>query len=877
MFEDLEDLRKKATGCMIVLMVLLGAGYFWMGGEVSSSGSSAPPKPGTSDEVDFLLRQSKYGEALAASRKLKSDPKPENQAAEKELTPQCLFQIYYKHKTAKAYAECETIAKEAAADYPEASSSKRIAEEWRRDILAWAKEAVEKDEFTLAERLFADYRKDPKASRDICWAYDKYLEKRWPKALKENDTPLADRLFAEALSDPILKQSGTLVFQHEAYLRARWKKAWDAKDMAGATQAFDVLKTAAKTTSHQVELAPFEDFLLERMNDAIKNNEEATLKELLDLATQNQDSRSHKTAQSLVQLAMRAKWRSQLEAGDFKAAEATLQEMDRNTHLLDWKWRRDQLAEYRWERWRKAHDAANPEEARKFLVALVGDEHDNIPAEQLQQAMSSEWSAAELETMGDQLMTKRDPHSALEFYDSAQKAAGAASETLQSKTETALLALADKVTAAASKYVDYKSFDKAESVYQDLVFHRESVKKKPEFWLDACRKLMKLQMQYARHLSENNAFDKAEQELNKASRQVALAMWDHERMKPDYDPWKGVPAEITKLIEKRNPSADAAEKLDTLRKMAQQGRYLVPQAEPVAAMMKTVAENKAMHDVETARQEIRYEDRRDEALDLLRGVLRHHRRTKAGEEAVEELRMGINSSRGQHNFSLLNDLLGFYIAEVGPPAADDPFRAQLKESLQEAAEAFSKSSPMTRIFLLSLLADALPDDPDAKKAREEVLTKGFEVIAQLPAQAMNHPSRKVPSLLPGNSVLCVENKTRYHLMLFLKGPETFYVRLNPFRRGSIVLKDGAYTQAVVVTRDDVIPYRGDPTYSGETHFSGYYIARKGQSGQPEPDEHEKLEAITGDYTLLRAPPDLTNLLVHPDSGLVMKAPAASGN
>ena len=126
-------------------------------------------------------------------------------------------------------------------------------------------------------------------------------------------------------------------------------------------------------------------------------------------------------------------------------------------------------------------------------------------------------------------------------------------------------------------------------------------------------------------------------------------------------------------------------------------------------------------------------------------------------------------------------------------------------------------------------------------------------------------TREMPSMVAGHSAQCIENQTPYHMLVFFKGEEEFYVRLDPFRRGVLVLKDGEYDNAVIVPREEVRPYHGKRTYAAVTRTEGYYIAREGQ--QAPADEHEMGE-VTGDYRLLRAPESGGPVTVHPATGLV---------
>jgi hypothetical protein len=112
---------------------------------------------------------------------------------------------------------------------------------------------------------------------------------------------------------------------------------------------------------------------------------------------------------------------------------------------------------------------------------------------------------------------------------------------------------------------------------------------------------------------------------------------------------------------------------------------------------------------------------------------------------------------------------------------------------------------------------------------------------------------RLPSGLPGHSVLQIENGTTYHLMLFFKGPETFYVQINPVRRGLIALTDGAYTMAVMGNSEELRPYRATHTYTQELVPSTFTIKTEGRGS----DRWNIGNAgASGPYSVLRVAPDL---------------------
>ncbi len=172
-------------------------------------------------------------------------------------------------------------------------------------------------------------------------------------------------------------------------------------------------------------------------------------------------------------------------------------------------------------------------------------------------------------------------------------------------------------------------------------------------------------------------------------------------------------------------------------------------------------------------------------------------------------------------------------------------------------------SPVRRAFLLTLLADALPADPAAVKARAEVVPFALaEAGKNAPGEA---PAAFGPSGLAGRSVHRIENDTPTYLLLFYDGPERFFVRLAPRRRGSVVLADGKYLTAVMTSREGVLSYRAEFPTAGGLLASQYSIVEGGG---------RETQAFGGDWTvgdfrLLRVPGGAdSGFAVDPATGLV---------
>jgi hypothetical protein len=141
-------------------------------------------------------------------------------------------------------------------------------------------------------------------------------------------------------------------------------------------------------------------------------------------------------------------------------------------------------------------------------------------------------------------------------------------------------------------------------------------------------------------------------------------------------------------------------------------------------------------------------------------------------------------------------------------------------------------------------------------------------MQSLPSKELAKPDLILPSTLAGHTGLAVENSTPHHLMIFLNGPVQCFVRLNPYRRGSVVVPDGHYVTAVVVTADEVVPLRAESDYRSEWQQTRYFIRSSDESDET---AAQRAGDASGPWRLLWAPEPLGELSIDPESGVVVKA------
>jgi hypothetical protein len=353
-------------------------------------------------------------------------------------------------------------------------------------------------------------------------------------------------------------------------------------------------------------------------------------------------------------------------------------------------------------------------------------------------------------------------------------------------------------------------------------------------------------------------FRQAEETAIRILRSTAGSLWMEKMRQADFDPWPQVPKEILEQVQKKIPNADEQGKRTELERLIRNGTW-IPPAPGIEEVRNVLPELYARWGV------CQLTTNRNEALTRMRHLLRKDLKSDAAKRIIVALREAIRTANSRKDFQALFELTGYYVAEVGTPESGDTFRGELKDCLQNAAQDFAKTSEMKHIFMLGLLADAYPDDPEGKKAREQAMKRGVEIVAK------RHPSLEASKneLLPfgfnGTSTVAINNGTSYHIMIFFEGSESFYVRLNPYRRGSVVLKDGDYNTSVICTSDSVTPYRDRTTFKTNYMLRNYIIDTPGSKSET-PDF--LLESLMGGYVLLRTPPGQTDFRLESNTGIV---------
>lgn len=238
-------------------------------------------------------------------------------------------------------------------------------------------------------------------------------------------------------------------------------------------------------------------------------------------------------------------------------------------------------------------------------------------------------------------------------------------------------------------------------------------------------------------------------------------------------------------------------------------------------------------------------DARGRGIETLTPALRKGLSPELRAEVESRTREALRMARARSDFDAAVDLAAFQMSELGIPPEGDAFRREFLDCLKAVAEGVSGAN--RRVFVLTLLADAFPGEPEGAAAREQAVAKGFELL-KARESSKGGLSLRGASGLQGHSVVTIQNRTSHHILLFYDGPERFFVRVNPYRQGSAVLRDGEYAHGVMASADEVLPSWGKDAYASSWGFDSYVIKRSGAGGDTTTDL-----TPSGDFTLLRAP------------------------
>jgi hypothetical protein len=446
-------------------------------------------------------------------------------------------------------------------------------------------------------------------------------------------------------------------------------------------------------------------------------------------------------------------------------------------------------------------------------------------------------------------LAARRPAAALGWLNAAEQSATRAggrdsAESAIRKRPAALLALCREIDAGRVRTVVREGLDR---------FWRDAADgSDPEVVLETCEGALRARLDTGLAWARAGQFDRADDRFRDV-RHSDLRAWVRAQAEAGRTP-AGVPPEIEAKARAAARPEDPKSYARELARLADRGEW-TPDHRKFDEVREVLPDMFARWGEFLIRSGYT-----DVALEKFRFAIRHDPGAEPARRGVAALRAAIREAADKSDLSRLFAFAPFYVAEVGVDAGD-AFGGELLPAILRAANGFRESSPMKRILLLSLVCDAFPAASEAGPAAAEVLSVGLEAVRGAPEQQAPH--LELPSGLRDAAAVSVENATSQHILVFYDGPEKFFVRFNPYRKGTVILKTGSYLVGVVGTDDSTRPYHGKLTYGAATSFSQYVVVREGGGAEP---ETLGVASATGDYRIVR-PLAGVNAVVDPKLGL----------
>ncbi len=234
-------------------------------------------------------------------------------------------------------------------------------------------------------------------------------------------------------------------------------------------------------------------------------------------------------------------------------------------------------------------------------------------------------------------------------------------------------------------------------------------------------------------------------------------------------------------------------------------------------------------------------------------------------EIVEATIKALFNSRKEDKFVVFYELTSFFVADIGVENVPAPLRKQFLGALGEAATALASKEPPEAVFLQAIQAETEENPAEAIKAEQAAMTSAYQIVARVRTET--EPAETFPpSGLEGLSVLTVDNSTEHHLLVFYKGPESFFLACRPYRKLSAALKDGDYEIAVVAHSGAISPYHGKVALKGAWQKSIYTVGRSNEDR----DLFNRSSAAHGEYVLARTTKDAGSFQIDVRTGSVAK-------
>lgn len=225
------------------------------------------------------------------------------------------------------------------------------------------------------------------------------------------------------------------------------------------------------------------------------------------------------------------------------------------------------------------------------------------------------------------------------------------------------------------------------------------------------------------------------------------------------------------------------------------------------------------------------------------------------------------NSRGSEKFKAFYELTSFFVGDIGLDNLPPSLRGKFNVALGEAASTMASRERAKAIFLWAIQAEAYAQESQGEIARQQAVEAAFQEVAGTSLKTIKSENL-LPSGLDNVSVLSIDNSTEHHLLVFYRGPETFFLACRPYRKVSAVLKNGNYDIAVIAPSGVIQPYRGQVAMNSNWQKSNYHIETSStQTRQPE-FTGPLGSTASGEYRLARKPTGTGEFRIDKRTGAV---------
>ncbi|HIG30068.1 MAG TPA: hypothetical protein EYQ50_20640 [Verrucomicrobiales bacterium] len=253
-----------------------------------------------------------------------------------------------------------------------------------------------------------------------------------------------------------------------------------------------------------------------------------------------------------------------------------------------------------------------------------------------------------------------------------------------------------------------------------------------------------------------------------------------------------------------------------------------------------------------------------ECVNWLRKAMNGNRSVDFRSKLVEATGLALMNHRGASGFKTFYELTRFFVSDIGLKNLPGHLKEDFKTALSEGAERFKQSERPKSLFLWAVEAKAYMDSPEGLQAKDKALREAFDFVSGINVESVPE-DRLDQSPLSDYSLLTVDNSTEHELLIFYKGPESFFLTCGPYRKFSAIVENGSYEVAVITPSGAIQPFHGKVQLNNQWHGSNYHISSS------DTDEDLKgyfASAAWGDSRLARKPDGSGTFSVDKKTGRV---------